>query len=91
MSSLDGAIHYLLLDNIEHRSAFINKMKQYDINCVFHYVPLHSSTMGLGFAKSKPDLPVTTDVADRLVRIPLWVGLSGTSQNAVVSAVIDYF
>ena len=68
-------MYYLLLRDLSERTEFIQSMKQQDINCVFHYVPLHTAPQGLACAQSVGELPFTSDLADRLVRLPLWVGL----------------
>jgi dTDP-4-amino-4,6-dideoxygalactose transaminase len=76
----DGCAHnahmyYLLLRDLQDRTAFIEAMKQAEINCVFHYVPLHTAPTGRLVGRAHGALPVTNDVADRLVRLPLWLGL----------------
>jgi dTDP-4-amino-4,6-dideoxygalactose transaminase len=68
-------MYYLLLSDLATRSAFIDHMRQKEIATVFHYVPLHSSPAGERFGRAHGDLSVTLDLADRLVRLPLWVGL----------------
>ncbi|MCP9888707.1 dTDP-4-amino-4,6-dideoxygalactose transaminase [Cyanobium sp. ATX 6A2] len=80
-------MYYLLLRDLEDRSAFITQMKEQSIDCVFHYVPLHSS----GFARDKPrasaaKLELTSTLSERLVRLPLWIGLSGQQRNVIQSA-----
>ena len=68
-------MYYLLLPDLAGRTAFIEGMKQQGIGAVFHYVPLHSAPAGLRFGRTHGDLAVTQELADRLVRLPLWVGL----------------
>jgi len=69
-------MYYLLLPSLERRSAFIDGLKQRGIGAVFHYIPLHSSPAGKRFGRcASEDLPVTDATSDRLVRLPLWVGL----------------
>jgi dTDP-4-amino-4,6-dideoxygalactose transaminase len=68
-------LYYLLLRDLQDRTAFIEAMKQAEINCVFHYVPLHTAPYGRLSGRAAGPLPVTTEVADRLVRLPLWLGL----------------
>jgi dTDP-4-amino-4,6-dideoxygalactose transaminase len=68
-------MYYLLLPSIESRSAFIARMSRRDINCVFHYVPLHSSPAGRRYGRTASVLGVTDDASARLVRLPMWVGL----------------
>lgn len=68
-------MYYLLLQDLTARTAFIDNLRQREISTVFHYVPLHSAPVGERFGRAHGDLPVTVDLADRLVRLPLWVGL----------------
>ena len=68
-------LYYLLLDNQEDRANFIESLKKLGVSSVFHYVPLHSSPKGLICSKAFGQLPITTSLADRLVRLPLWIGL----------------
>jgi dTDP-4-amino-4,6-dideoxygalactose transaminase len=68
-------MYYLLLDDLHDRTAFIESMKADGINCVFHYVPLHSAPQGLECGRVSSNMQVTSDLSDRLVRLPLWIGL----------------
>ncbi|MHB8810250.1 MAG: dTDP-4-amino-4,6-dideoxygalactose transaminase [Desulfobulbaceae bacterium] len=68
-------MYYLLMRDLDDRTWFIEEMKQQGVNCVFHYVPLHSAPVGAKVARVHDQLGVTTDVANRLVRLPLWLGL----------------
>ena len=68
----NGHMYYLLLDDVDTRTSFIKMMFENGIHCVFHYVPLHSSPQGQKRGKSFGSLSVTSDIADRLVRFPLW-------------------
>jgi dTDP-4-amino-4,6-dideoxygalactose transaminase len=51
---------------------------------VFHYVPLHSSPAGRRLGRAHGELAVTESIAERLVRLPLWVGLTPAQQDRVV-------
>lgn len=68
-------MYYLLLRDLDDRTAFIDRLKQAGIGAVFHYIPLHSSPAGMRYGRSAGALPVTDSVSDRLVRMPLWIGL----------------
>jgi dTDP-4-amino-4,6-dideoxygalactose transaminase len=68
-------MYYLLLPSLEQRTAFIDVLKQRGIGAVFHYIPLHSSPAGQRYGRSAGELPITDSTSDRLVRLPLWVGL----------------
>ena len=78
-------MYYLLLNDLADRTNFISSMKQHEINCVFHYVPLHSAQQGLICGHVKGKLGVTEDLADRLVRLPLWVGIDGVLPKVIDS------
>lgn len=68
-------MYYLLLPDLEARDRALAAMRARDVHPVFHYVPLHSSPAGLRFGHTHGDLAVTDDVAARLLRMPLWLGL----------------
>lgn len=68
-------MYYLLLSDLEHRTAFIDRLNKVGIHAVFHYIPLHSAPAGKRYGRSHGALSVTNDVSERLVRLPLWLGL----------------
>lgn len=68
-------MYYLLLPDLKKRTAFIDALKQKGIRTVFHYVPLDSSPMGEKYGRKSGTLPHTRQLSDRLVRLPLWLGL----------------
>ena len=80
-------MYYLLLPTFAARAAFIEAMNDEGISTVFHYVPLHSSPAGLRFGRSSGDLAITEDMADRLVRLPLWVGLEKVQDRVIAAAI----
>jgi dTDP-4-amino-4,6-dideoxygalactose transaminase len=62
-------------------------MKAQSIGCVFHYVPLHSSGLARGGSSvSAVELDQTSMLSERLVRLPLWIGLSEQQDNIIQSA-----
>jgi len=77
-------MYYLLLRDLAERTAFITAMKEEEINCVFHYVPLHSSPAGQRYGKVFGDPVVTNLTSARLVRLPLYVGLTESQQTRVI-------
>lgn len=70
-------MYYLLLEDLEDRTRFIATMKARQIHCVFHYIPLHSSSFSSAFGSGATStaLSVTNLVSESLVRLPLWIGL----------------
>ena len=80
--------YYLLLSDLADRTKFINSMKQLGINCVFHYIPLHSSPAGKRYGRTHGKLNVTNRDSERLVRLPIFFDLSSSQQERVVEAVM---
>ena len=68
-------MYYILLDSLAVRSHVIQELKAVGINAVFHYVPLHLSPAGKRLARVHGNLPHTEHLAERLLRLPLWLGL----------------
>jgi dTDP-4-amino-4,6-dideoxygalactose transaminase len=81
---------YLLLPSLEARQALITYLNTLEINSVFHYLPLHLSSMGRRFGGKSGDCPVTEEVSDRLVRLPFYNDLTEAEQMRVVAAVNDF-
>ena len=87
----NGHMYYLLMPNLEQRTAFIESMKARDIHTVFHYVPLHDSPMGQKYGRTSGDLSATRDLSERLVRLPLWLGIESEMEGIIeqVIAAVD--
>lgn len=81
---------YLLLPARAQRDALIAHLKARGILAVFHYLPLHLSPMGREFGGRPGDCPVTEDVADRLLRLPFYNGLTDGDQDLVLSAIHEF-
>jgi dTDP-4-amino-4,6-dideoxygalactose transaminase len=80
-------MYQLLLPSLEKRTAFIATLKSAGISSVFHYVPLHSAPAGRRHGRVSGEMHHTLELSDRLVRLPLWVGLED-QQNEVIRQVI---
>lgn len=81
-------MYYILLESLEQRSRVIANLKQQGISSVFHYVPLHSAPGGLRFSRTPAPMPHTDGLSERLLRLPLWVGLEPELPR-VVRALIE--
>jgi dTDP-4-amino-4,6-dideoxygalactose transaminase len=82
----NGHIYYVLLETAEDRARVLAELNRNGINAVFHYVPLHSSPAGMRFGRAAGELAVTTSQSGRLIRLPMWLGLSGSQQQRVCEA-----
>ncbi len=85
--SHNAHMYYVLLADLERRTAFIDTLKGTGIQSVFHYIPLHASPFGRSAGRSVGDMSVTDDSSERLARLPLWLGLED-QLPAVISEVI---
>ncbi|MBT2989879.1 MAG: dTDP-4-amino-4,6-dideoxygalactose transaminase [Candidatus Thiodiazotropha sp. (ex Ctena orbiculata)] len=79
---------YLLLPDFEARTEFISNLKKRDVHAVFHYVPLDSSPMGRRYGRANGNMSITEDTANRLVRLPLWIGIE-EHQAYVVQQILE--
>lgn len=66
-------------------------MKENEILCVFHYVPLHSSPAGIKFGRFDGKDEITTEYSERLVRLPLYYGLKDSEQDYVISKIKEFY
>jgi dTDP-4-amino-4,6-dideoxygalactose transaminase len=77
-------MYYVLLAPGIDRQRVLTELKKKEVYSVFHYVPLHSSPGGQRYGRAHGSLEVTVRQSERLVRLPLWVGLSNQQQDRVV-------
>lgn len=80
-------IYYVLLPEDVDRARFLAGLWSLGVHAVFHFVPLHSSPAGQRFGRTHGDMAVTDSVADRIVRLPLWAGMTEAMVDQVVEAV----
>ncbi|MDO4538469.1 MAG: dTDP-4-amino-4,6-dideoxygalactose transaminase [Coriobacteriales bacterium] len=81
---------YIKCRDLADRTAFINHMRERGVQCVFHYVPLHSAPAGMRFGEFVGVDRYTTSESDRLVRLPMYYGMSDEDRATVVEAALDY-
>lgn len=76
-------MYYVLLPSLERRTLLIQHLKSKGIQAVFHYVPLHNSEMGRRVGRAAGDLSHTTQLAERLLRLPFWLGMEALQEEIV--------
>ena len=91
-----GCIHnahmfYIKTKDLETRQAYIKYMKDNDILCVFHYVPLHSAPAGLKFGRFAGEDIHTTSDSDRLVRLPMYYNIDKADLKKVIDKTLEFF
>ena len=92
----DECIHnahmfYIKCKDLETRQSFIKFMKENDILCVFHYVPLHSAPAGEKFGRFNGKDEHTTADSDRLVRLPMYYNIDKSDLEKVINKVLEFF
>jgi dTDP-4-amino-4,6-dideoxygalactose transaminase len=79
----NGHIYFLLMRDLDERTAFIDYMRGDEIYTPFHYVPLHSAEAGRKFGRVSGPMTVTEDVTDRLVRLPSYFSLGQEADRVI--------
>ena len=82
---------YIKCKDLEERTALISCAKENDILMVFHYIPLHSAPAGKKYGRFNGEDVYTTKESERLVRLPLYYGLSEEDQEKVIDTVKAFY
>jgi dTDP-4-amino-4,6-dideoxygalactose transaminase len=92
----DGCVHnahmyYIKCKDLNERTALIAHLKAKGVMAVFHYVPLHSAPAGLKFGRFDGEDVYTTNESDRLLRLPMYYGITDKDLETVIHAVKEFF
>lgn len=80
-------LYYLLLESEAMRNDLIAHLQASGIAAVFHYVPLHTAPLARKLGLNNRNLPVTDDIAGRLLRLPMFYDLTGDEQLRIVGEI----
>ncbi len=83
----NGHLYYLIMPDLATRTRLLERLREQEIQALFHYVPLHDSPAGQRFGRAHGDLPATRMAGDRLLRLPLWPGMDDATVDRVIAAV----
>lgn len=79
---------YMLMPNKSARDTLINHLAEQSIGAVFHYLPLENSKMGLKISLAdQTNCPVSADISDRIVRLPIFYDLKLPEQTQVINTI----
>ena len=81
---------HLLLNDESSRDRLLEELRNEEIHAVFHYVPLHNSPMGRKLGCHNVPLPVTDEIAGRLLRLPFYYEISEDEQRRVIDAIKEF-
>ncbi|WP_034444197.1 dTDP-4-amino-4,6-dideoxygalactose transaminase [Cloacibacillus evryensis] len=91
----NGHIYYLLTKNSNDRDVIMDRLKEHKIHSTFHYIPLDSAKAGGRFTHKHPNnLPITSDISSRILRMPLYYELDidktiKLSTNIIESVIVN--
>jgi len=87
----NGHIYYIILKTLQERQGVITVLKNNSISAVSHYVPLHSSPAGRKFGRVSGAMAVTDSLSERVLRLPMWIGLEEHQIQKVVDTIPTFF
>ena len=85
-----GHVYHLRFQRGDQRDKFIEHLKQLGIYAVFHYQPLHLSTVGRTLGGRDGQFPFTESAGDCLVRLPLFNALTNDEQTYIIESVTAF-
>lgn len=89
--SHNAHMFWLKAKDIEERTALIAWLKERGIGSAFHYVPLHSAPAGAKFGRFHGEDKYTTAESNRLLRLPMYYGLTDEDVRTVAEAVEAFY
>lgn len=84
-------MYYIVLPTEKIRNELMDYLKKNEIAATFHYIPLHTSPMGITLGCKEGDLPVTEEYAGRLLRLPLYADMTEEENEKVVEKIKKFF
>lgn len=82
---------YIKVKSLSVRTELIKFLKNHGVQSSFHYVPLHSSVAGINYSRFNGIDEFTTEESSKLLRLPLWYGISEAEVDTVVDSIISFF
>lgn len=90
-NSHNGHIFYIKAKNLDERSNLLYFLKENGVGAVFHYVPLHTSVAGKKYGRFHGVDQHTTLESERVVRLPLFHGISKNEIKFVVDKIKQFY
>lgn len=87
----NGHMFYIKAKDLEERTRLISYLKDNDVMSVFHYIPLHSAPAGQKYGEFRGEDKYTTVESERLLRLPLYYGLSEQDQEKVIQTIKNFY
>lgn len=84
----NGHMFYIKVKNIDARKSVLSYLNAAGVGAVFHYVPLHSAPAGVLLGRFTGEDRFTTQESERLIRLPIWYGMTEPEMQHVINSVI---
>jgi len=84
-------MYYIKCKDIAERTALTDFLRQRGVLAVFHYIPLHSALAGSRFSRFHGEDRYTTRESERLLRLPLYYGLTPEDCQTVIDTVRAFY
>jgi dTDP-4-amino-4,6-dideoxygalactose transaminase len=88
-SNHNAHLFYVLFNSGSMRDQMMNGLGERGVHAVFHYLPLHLSPMGMRLGYKKGDFPITENVSERLLRLPVYAGMKDSEIEYVLESFRD--
>ena len=82
---------HVVTESLAVRTALIERLQAAGILAVFHYVPLHTSPVGLAMGNRPGMLPITESISERLVRLPFYADLTEVEIDSIVREILAFY
>ncbi len=84
-------MYYIILENESIRDKLLQFLKSNGIGAVFHYIPLHLSSMGIMMGYKEGDFPMSEKLSSSLIRLPIYAGLEKNETEYIIDKIADFF
>ncbi|MCL2222325.1 MAG: dTDP-4-amino-4,6-dideoxygalactose transaminase [Oscillospiraceae bacterium] len=82
---------YIKAENLAVRTKLISHLKEKGVYSVFHYIPLHTAVAGEKYSVFHGEDIYTTAESERLLRLPLYYGLTNTDREHIVNSLCEFY
>lgn len=89
--SHNAHMFYIKVKTLQQRTLLLTYLKDHDVLAVFHYVPLHSSSFGIKVSSFHGKDVFTTQESEKLIRLPLYLGLQDTEIDKIIKTIFSFY
>lgn len=83
-------LFFIVLPSLEKRTALMKHLNGQGIGAAFHYPALHTTPMGKTLHNPAVELPVSLELGDGLLRLPLFVDMADGDVDRVVDTIAAF-